>query len=124
LRVIPGHPDGARGLKLLGDFDLFESLTVSLPAVFLSAWVLLFSLGGPSPLWSAYRIYLHPYLVLLAGLPLWPDGEDHIGCGRLQPSRGKGRSPAARPPAVTLVQQRAAWLVAPEALTTILAVVA
>jgi len=66
LRVIPGHPDGAGGLKPLGAFYLFESMTASLPAVFLSVWVLLFSLGGPSPLWSAYRVYLDPYLVLLA----------------------------------------------------------
>jgi hypothetical protein len=66
LRVIPGHPDGAGGLKPLGDFYLFQSLTASLPAIFLSVWVLLFSLGGPSPLWSADRVYLDPYLVLLA----------------------------------------------------------
>jgi hypothetical protein len=66
VRVIPGHPDGAGGLKPLGDFYLFESLAASLPAVFLSVWVLLFSLGGPSPLWSAERIYLDPYLILLA----------------------------------------------------------
>jgi hypothetical protein len=66
LRVIPGHPDGAGGLKPLGDFYLFESLAASLPAIFLSIWVLLFSLGGGSPLWSAYRVYLGPYLVLLA----------------------------------------------------------
>ena len=64
--MIPGHPDGAGGLKPLGDFYLFESLTASLPAVFLSVWVLLFSLGGPSPLWSVYRLYLDPYLALLA----------------------------------------------------------
>jgi hypothetical protein len=71
LWVIPGHPDGAGGLKPLCDFYLFQSLTASLPAVFLSVWVLLFSLGGPSPLWSAYRIYLDPYLVLLAAAILF-----------------------------------------------------
>jgi hypothetical protein len=71
LRVIPGHPDGAGGLKPLGDFYLFESLTASLPAVFLAVWVLLFSLGGPSPLWSGYRVYLDPYLVLLAAAILF-----------------------------------------------------
>jgi hypothetical protein len=71
LRVIPGHPDGAGGLKPLGDFYLFQSLTASLPAVFLAVWVLLFSLGGPSPLWSAYRVYLDPYVVLLAAAILF-----------------------------------------------------
>lgn len=65
LRVIPGHPDSAGGLKPLGDFYLFYSLTASLPAVFLSVWVLLFPLGGPSPLWSGDRVFLDPYVVLL-----------------------------------------------------------
>ena len=65
LRVIPGHPDGAGGLKPLGDFHLYQSLTASLPAIFLAVWVLLFSLGGPNPLWGGYGAYLDQYLLLL-----------------------------------------------------------
>jgi hypothetical protein len=65
LRLIPGHPDGAAGLKPVGDFYLYQSLTASLPAVFLGAWVLLISLGGASQLLAGYRPYLTQYLLLL-----------------------------------------------------------
>lgn len=65
LRVIPGHPDGAGGLKPIGDFHLYQSLTASLPAVFLGVWVLLISLGGANRFLGAYREYLDQYLWLL-----------------------------------------------------------
>jgi hypothetical protein len=65
LRVIPGHPDGAGGLKPIGDFHLYQSLTASLPAIFLAVWVLLISLGGANRLLGAYREYLDQYLWLL-----------------------------------------------------------
>jgi hypothetical protein len=65
LRVILGHPDGAGGLEPIGDFYLYQSLTASLPAIFLGAWMLLISLGGASRLLSSYRPYLDQYLWLL-----------------------------------------------------------
>jgi hypothetical protein len=65
LRVILSHPDGAGGLKPIGDFHLYQSLTASLPAIFLAVWVLLISLGGANRLWGGYRPYLDQYLWLL-----------------------------------------------------------
>jgi hypothetical protein len=65
LRLIPGHPDGAAGLKAVGDFHLFQSLVVSLPAIFLGTWLLLLSLLGASRLLSGYHAYLDQYLWLL-----------------------------------------------------------
>lgn len=65
LRVIPGHPDGAGGLKPIGDFHLYQSMTASLPAIFLAVWVLLISLGRANHLLGAYRSYLDQYLWLL-----------------------------------------------------------
>lgn len=66
LRMIAGHPDGAAGLKPVGDFHLYQSLMASLPAIFLGVWLLLISLGGASRLLRAYRPYLTGYLWLLA----------------------------------------------------------
>jgi hypothetical protein len=60
LRVVPSHPDGAGGLKPIGAFYLYQSLMASLPAIFLTVWVLLFLLRG------LYRGYLNQYLWLLA----------------------------------------------------------
>ncbi len=65
LRVILGHPDGAGGLEPIGDFYLYQSLTASLPAIFLGVWMLLISLGGASRLLEPYRPYLDQYLWLL-----------------------------------------------------------
>ena len=65
LRVILGHPDGAGGLEPIGDFYLYQSLTASLPAIFLGTWMLLLSLGGASRLLTPYRRYLDQYLWLL-----------------------------------------------------------
>jgi hypothetical protein len=65
IQVIPSHPDSAGGLKPLGDFHLYQSLTASLPAIFLAVWVLLISLGGRNRLWSGYRAYLDGYVILL-----------------------------------------------------------
>jgi len=65
LQVILGHPDGAGGLEPIGDFYLYQSLTASLPAIFLGVWMLLISLGGASRLLAPYRPYLDQYLWLL-----------------------------------------------------------
>jgi hypothetical protein len=65
LRVVPGHPDGAGRLRPIGAFYLYQSGVASLPAIFLTVWVLLFLLGGQY--WRGYRVgYLTQYLWLLA----------------------------------------------------------
>jgi len=66
LRVVPGHPDGAGGLRPIGDFYLYQSFVASLPATFVAVWVLLISLGGRNSVWRHYRPYLYQYLWLLA----------------------------------------------------------
>jgi len=66
LRVVPGHPDGAGGLRPIGAFYLYQSLMASLPAIFLTVWLLLFWLRGQYWLWRPYRdAYLKQYLWLL-----------------------------------------------------------
>jgi len=64
IQVIPSHPDGAGGLKPLGGFHLYQSLTVSLAAIFLAVWVLIW-LGSRNQIWSGYRGWLHGYVILL-----------------------------------------------------------
>jgi hypothetical protein len=66
LRVIPGHPDGAGGLKPVGDLFLYQSLTASLPAIFTAVWILLVSLGRANPALGHYAPFLDQYLWLLA----------------------------------------------------------
>jgi len=68
LRMVPGHPDGAAGLKPIGDFYLYQSLVASLPAAFLGCWVLVLSLGRRIPGVGHYRPFLDQYrwLLLLA----------------------------------------------------------
>jgi len=65
LRLVPGHPDGAVGLKPVGDFLLYQSLTASLPAIFLGTWLLLLSLGDASRLLAGDREYVTQYVWLL-----------------------------------------------------------
>lgn len=65
LEVVSGHPDGAGGLKPIGDFYLYQSLTASLPAIFLGIWVLLISLGGAIRILGDLRPYLDQYIWLL-----------------------------------------------------------
>jgi len=78
LCVRPGHPDRVGGLQPLGDFYFRQALGVAIPAVFLAAWLLLFSL----PMFAArYGDWREPYIGLLAlaillyglafVLPLW-----------------------------------------------------
>ena len=38
LRVIPGHFDGACGLKPIGDFYLFQAILLAIPILWLGAW--------------------------------------------------------------------------------------
>jgi hypothetical protein len=38
LRIIPGHADGACGLKPIGDYYLYQALVFAVPIIWLSAW--------------------------------------------------------------------------------------
>jgi hypothetical protein len=46
LRVIPGHPDGAGGLRPLGAFFLYQSLVAAVPAAYLVVWLVLIVVVG------------------------------------------------------------------------------
>lgn len=80
----PGHPDGAAGLKPLGDFYFFQAMLLALPIAFVAVWVMLI------PIWS-YHDYTHwqgPYLTLLIVglaieigafvLPMWTIHQDMV----------------------------------------------
>jgi hypothetical protein len=77
LEVTSAHPDGAAGLKPLGDYYLFQALILAFPAAYLAAWSLLMLLG----ITDRYEHWLEPYLALVAlavclelaafALPLW-----------------------------------------------------
>ncbi len=75
IRPVPGHVDGAGGLKPIGDFYFFQALVVSLPAAYLATWLLLL------PVFDRYAYWRTPYqglfflaIVLEIGafiLPMW-----------------------------------------------------
>jgi hypothetical protein len=60
LNVLPGHLDGAAGLKPVGDFYFFQAMLAAVPAIFLALWWLII------PLWPKYAEWRGPYLGLLA----------------------------------------------------------
>ena len=67
IRPIPGHVDGAAGLKPIGDFYFYQASVASLPAVFTALWLLLFPLFAvpKDPLLSQYQHWREPYQMLL-----------------------------------------------------------
>jgi len=62
LHVSPGHVDGAAGLKPVGDFYLFQSAVVAIPAIFLASWSILFLLPY---FYTMYNNWQKPYIGLL-----------------------------------------------------------
>jgi hypothetical protein len=58
LRIIPGHPDGAAGLKPVGDFYFFQSMLASLPAVYLAAWSIVFALRDVKTVWRDSYLFV------------------------------------------------------------------
>ena len=63
LRPMPGHLDGAAGLKPFGDYFFYQAAVLSLPAVFLGVWLILFKV----PYWNhVYGLWQGPYIGLLA----------------------------------------------------------
>ncbi len=75
LRIIPGHPDGAAGLKPIGDFYFFQAMLASLPAIFLAGWSIAFALWGVHTSWRGPYLALLPVAIggelLTFILPLW-----------------------------------------------------
>lgn len=62
VEVQPRHPDKAGGLRSLGDLCLINALTLSAPAIFLAAWLILIPGFGPD---HRYQAYVHYYYLLL-----------------------------------------------------------
>jgi hypothetical protein len=61
VRAIPGHLDGAAGLKPVGDLFFFQSTVAAIPAVYLAVWLFLI------PVWPRdYSGWRPPYIPLLA----------------------------------------------------------
>lgn len=59
-KVVPGHIDGAGGLKPIGEFYLFQAMVASIPAIFLAVWLILI------PIWPKdYSRWESSYIVLL-----------------------------------------------------------
>jgi len=65
LRVIPGHPDGAGGLRPLGALFLYQSLVAAVPATYLVVWLVIFAVPG-GELTRLYGWFRAPYLWLVA----------------------------------------------------------
>jgi hypothetical protein len=66
LRVIPGHPDGAGGLRPLGALFLYQSLVAAVPATYLVVWLVLFDLSGGEGLGRRYDLFAVQYWWLFA----------------------------------------------------------
>jgi hypothetical protein len=62
VQVQPRHPDGAGGLRSLGDLCLVNALTLSAPAIYLAGWLILIPGFGPQ---HRYQAYVHYYYLLL-----------------------------------------------------------
>jgi hypothetical protein len=60
VHAIPGHLDGAAGLKPIGDLFFFQSMVVAIPAIYLAAWLMLI------PMLSRYDYWRPIYVPLLA----------------------------------------------------------
>ena len=61
LHAVPGHIDGAAGLKPVGSYFLYQALVLAIPAAFLITWSFLFLI----PRWSSrYSAWRGPYLAL------------------------------------------------------------
>jgi hypothetical protein len=74
LRLVAGHVDGAGGLKPLGDFFFYQSVTASIPAIFLAAWwwfiPLWPSLSGWRPTYLGLLVVAIAFEVLVFVLPM------------------------------------------------------
>ena len=64
VRAIPGHLDGAAGLKPIGDLFFFQSTVAAIPAIFLAVWLVLI------PIWPRDYSGWHALYVPLLALSL------------------------------------------------------
>jgi hypothetical protein len=78
LNTVPGHVDGAAGLKPLGDFYLRQAALLAVPAAFLLAWSLILLIPSWEERYSGWREWYLGLLVIAIGLeiaafvaPLW-----------------------------------------------------
>jgi hypothetical protein len=78
LNAVPGHVDGAAGLKPLGDFYLRQAILLALPAAFLLSWSLILLIPSWDERYSGWREWYLGLLVIAIGVeiaafvaPLW-----------------------------------------------------
>jgi len=64
IRPVPGHIDGAAGLRPVGDYCLFQAMVVATPAIYLAVWS--FAIPAFPATRVRYSQWMHPYLWLLA----------------------------------------------------------
>lgn len=63
MTVMPGHADGAAGLKPVGDFYSFQAALIAIPAFYFFFWWLAI---GAVPAFQRYDYWRQPYLGMLA----------------------------------------------------------
>jgi hypothetical protein len=63
MMTMPGHPDGAAGMKPVGDFYSFQAALIAIPAFYLAFWWLAI---GAVPAFQRYDYWRQPYLGMLA----------------------------------------------------------
>lgn len=68
LDVQPGHHDTRGGLKPIGDFYFYQAIVVSLPAVFLAVWLLLFPLPYFSEMYKNWQTAYSGLLVIAVAI--------------------------------------------------------
>jgi hypothetical protein len=64
IRPVPGHIDGAAGLRPVGDFCLFQAMVSATPAIYLALWS--FAIPAFPAMRVRYPYWMHPFLWLLA----------------------------------------------------------
>jgi len=71
--VLPGHPDGAAGLKPLGDFFFHQALIAGLPAAYVAAWLALVPHHPATAGTIALYLQLLPvFLLIEVAAFVWP----------------------------------------------------
>jgi hypothetical protein len=65
IQAVPGHIDGAGGLKPIGDFCFYQALVVALPALYLGIWTFLIPAWPDREMRARYQEWTHPYMALL-----------------------------------------------------------
>lgn len=66
IRLAPGHPDKASGLKPIGQFISFQAMVATLPAFWLAVWILVIPLGTNYGLFVDYSHWLSGFISTLS----------------------------------------------------------